>query len=678
MTAATKGIVPFLMIGAVLMMVVPIPPSMMDLMLAVNITLAVVVLLAVLTVRDNLDLSVFPSLLLLSTLLRLALNVSSTRLILLNGYAGKVIETFGGFVVGGSLVVGLVVFLILVVIQFVVITNGAGRVAEVSARFSLDAMPGKQMAVDADLSAGLIDEREALDRRRRIGREADFYGAMDGASKFVKGDAIAGIVIVAINLLGGFTIGVAQLGLSLGEALSRFSLLTVGDGLVSQIPALLMSIATGLLVTKSSDEHELAPLLAKQLLSNPLALRIGSLVIGAIGLLPGLPKIPFLAIAGGLWLLSTRAADADAEPDMTEAPVLQTSPDDPEALVGQMRIEPLELHLSYDTLDLIDPGRGGDLLERVRALRRQIALELGIIMPYVRTRDDVALPSATYVILLHGVEVGRASAPSGRALALPADDGSSLIALGGQQTTEPVFGLTAFWIADEVQAAAAATGATVVDRGSVIITHLAEVVRTNAADLLSMQQVQTLVEGMRTDEPLLANEVGGEHVSLGLLHRVLQELLRDRVSIRDLARIVSAVAVRARQSQSLEQLVSGAREAVGSAICAAVAPDRTVDLVTLTPGLESYLHERLREIDGALHLVTEPEQTRHMVDQVMAHMKHAEGRPLAVVCGQLLRRPLQRLLSAASVSVPVLAYPELAPNLDIRQQGVIDRVTVDA
>ena len=678
MSPLNRTAVPLLLVGAVMMMVVPIPPAFLDFMLAINITLAVLVVLSVMTIRDNLDLSVFPSLLLLATLLRLALNVSSTRLVLLEGYAGKVIETFGNFVVGGSLVVGLVVFLILVVIQFVVITNGAGRVAEVSARFSLDAMPGKQMAVDADLSAGLINEKEAIERRQRIAKEADFYGAMDGASKFVKGDAIAGIVITAINLLGGFSIGVVQLGLSLSESLERFSLLTVGDGLVSQIPALLMSIATGLLVTRSDDEAELGPLLTRQLLGNPKAVRIAGFVIAGLGLLPGLPKVPFFALAGALLLAASRAKGrVETEATEAEVAVVETSPDDPEALVGQMRIEALELHLAYDALDLIDPSRGGDLLERVRSLRRQIAMELGLIMPYVRTRDDVALPSATYVILLHGVEVGRSSAPAGRALALPAGDGSELVALGGQQTVEPVFGLQAFWIGRESESAAAAAGATVVDRGSVIITHLAEFVRSSAADLLSLQQVQLLLEGLRVDEPLLANEIGGDALSLPTLHRVLQELLRERVGIRDLPRIVGALIMRGRQTQSLEHLVSAAREAVGGAICAAIAPDRGLDLLTLDPALESSLHEHLREIDGVLHLVIGPEQTQEISDQITAQSQSAQGRPVAVVCGQLLRRPLHRLLAASPSPLPVLAYPELSASLDIRQIGVIGRAAVD-
>jgi len=669
-------LVPVALVAAVVMMVVPMPPVMLDVLLAANITLAVVILLAVLTLRDSVDFSVFPSLLLITTLLRLALNVSSTRLILLEGYAGKVIETFGNFVIGGSIVVGLVVFLILVVIQFVVITNGAGRVAEVGARFTLDAMPGKQMAIDADLAAGLIDETEARARRKRIAMEADFYGAMDGASKFVKGDAIAGIVIVAINLTGGFAIGVAMNGMSMGEAAGTYSLLTVGDGLVSQIPALLISIATGLLVTHVG-ESDLSPTIVGQLFANRTALRIAAGVVGGLGLLPGLPKLPFLALAAGLAVVSTRIPTAQQQEEEAAAEAasaaLAPAPDEPEVLIGQMRVEPLELHLAYDILDLIDPGRGGDLLDRVRSLRQQIAMELGIVMPFVRTRDDVTLPPSTYVISVSGVEVARGTAPGDRALALPAGDGSELRSLGGEETREPVFGLQAFWIAAEARAAAAAAGATVVDRSSVVVTHLAEVVRDHAAQLLSRQHVQLLVDGLRVDEPLLANEVGSEALPLSLLHAVLRGLLEERVSIRDLPAIVEAVSSRVRETRSVEHLIAAARVAVGAQIASRIAPDRRLAVLTFDPELEGSLHESLREVDGTVHLVVDPARTAAIVEGARDALTRAAqaGLPVALVCGQLLRRPVARTLAGADVDLPVLAYPELPGSFELTPIGVI-------
>jgi flagellar biosynthesis protein FlhA len=681
-----QAAVPAFLIAAVLMMVVPLPPALLDVLLATNITLAITVLLAVLLLRDSLDFSVFPSLLLMATLLRLALNVSTTRLILLEGYAGKIVDTFGNFVIGGSVVVGLVVFLILVIIQFVVVTNGAGRVAEVAARFTLDAMPGKQMAIDADLSAGLIDENEARTRRKRITQEAEFHGAMDGASKFVKGDAIAGIVIVLINLAGGFAIGMAQAGLSLGEAVSTYSLLTVGDGLVSQIPALLISVATGLIVTRVAGDRDLGPLLSAQLFGDPRAMRIAALVVGAVGLLPGLPKLPFFGLAAALFIAGTRAAKADAaEADAdTDDAVIAPGPDDPEALIGQMRVEPLELHLAYDILDLIDPSRGGDLLDRVRALRQQIATDLGFVMPSVRTRDDVSLPPATYRILLHGVEVARGTAPSDKVLALPAVDGTELRGMAAEQTTEPVFGLTAYWVPTDARASAAATGATVVDRSSVVVTHLAEVVRSHASELLSRQQVQMLVEGLRVDEPLLANEVGSDALPLSRLLAVLRALLEERVAIRDLARIVESVSSRGRETSSIDQLLAAARTALGASICARLAPGRELAVLTLDPAFEGELHESLRDVDGTLHVVADPARMQRLVDGAQSALsdrgqtRRTTDAPMVLLCGQMLRRPLQRALSASNVDLTVLAYTELPPTMQLHPIGVIGNVEVDA
>jgi flagellar biosynthesis protein FlhA len=677
--ALSRTVVPFVLVGAVITMVVPIPPALLDVLLAANLAFALLILLAVLTLRDTLDLSTFPSLILITTLMRLALNVSSTRLILLDGYAGKVIDTFGQFVVGGSVVVGLVVFLILVVIQFAVITNGAGRVAEVGARFALDAMPGKQMAIDADLAAGLIDEKEARERRSRIARESDFYGAMDGASKFVKGDAIAGIVIVVINLIGGLVIGVAMAGMSAGDAAATYSLLTVGDGLVSQIPALLISAATGLMVSRVDEEEDLGPTVGRQLLRDPRALRIASVVLAGIGLLPGLPKLPFAALVIGLLVAASRRsseAASEVEAAAADDAVVALDPDDPRALIEQLRIEPIELHLAYDVLDLIDQEAGGDLLQRVRALRRQIGEELGVVMPLVRTCDDVTLPPSSYRILLHGVEVARGAAPRDRVLALPAADGE-LGGVPGEETVEPVFGLKAYWVPAEARSRVTASGATVVDRSAVVVTHLAEVARRHASELLSRQQVQQLLESLRYDEPLLADEVGTETLPLAFLHDVLRELLRERVPIRDLARIVEAVSGRARESRSIDQLVAAARVAVGAAIVSRITPDGRLGAITLAPAVEGELHERVRDIDGTLQLVVDPERLAPLIAEVAELSQRPHGVPAAVVCGQLLRRPLRNALAASGVDVPVLAYPELPSHLDLTVIGAIGAAHAD-
>ncbi len=660
---------PIFVVGAVVMMVIPVSPVVLDLLLTLNIAFAVLVLLSVITLRDALDLSVFPALLLVMTLARLALNVSSTRLILLDGYAGRVIETFGNFVVGGSVIVGLVVFLILIVIQFAVVTNGAGRVAEVAARFTLDAMPGKQMAIDADLSTGLIDETEARRKRERIATEAEFYGAMDGASKFVKGDVLAGVIIVLINLFGGLAVGMGE-GLGLSDAISTYTLLTVGDGLVSQIPALLTSIGAGLLITRVGNDNDLGAEVGRQLFQARRAMRISSFVILALGLLPGLPKIPFFTVAATLFVLSGRVVVPETEDAEEEAPVIDLDPDDPEAIIGAMRIEPLELHLAYDALDLIDEERGGDLLNRVKALRRQIAQELGFVMPLVRTRDDVGLPSGGYAVHLDGVRIAQSEAPRGEVMALPAGDGSELRVLGGRATIEPVFGLTAFWLPDHAREQAAAAGATVIDRSSVIVTHLADVVRGQAARLLQRQDVHLLVDGLRYDHPLLAKEVDDDVVPIGVLHEVLRALLEEGVSVRQLATIVEALSTHAGAPRS--ELVGRARAALGPSIVTSVTSGRRLGAITLEPTLEVELHEAVRDLDGDQLLVLDPGAAEFLVQELAEHAQPVDPAIApAVICGSGVRRPLRRFLLSQGLDLPVLAYGEVGDATDLIGLAVV-------
>ncbi len=633
---------PIFVVGAVVMMVIPVSPVVLDLLLTLNIAFAVLVLLSVITLRDALDLSVFPALLLVMTLARLALNVSSTRLILLDGYAGRVIETFGNFVVGGSVIVGLVVFLILIVIQFAVVTNGAGRVAEVAARFTLDAMPGKQMAI---------------------------YGAMDGASKFVKGDVLAGVIIVLINLFGGLAVGMGE-GLGLSDAISTYTLLTVGDGLVSQIPALLTSIGAGLLITRVGNDNDLGAEVGRQLFQARRAMRISSFVILALGLLPGLPKIPFFTVAATLFVLSGRVVVPETEDAEEEAPVIDLDPDDPEAIIGAMRIEPLELHLAYDALDLIDEERGGDLLNRVKALRRQIAQELGFVMPLVRTRDDVGLPSGGYAVHLDGVRIAQSEAPRGEVMALPAGDGSELRVLGGRATIEPVFGLTAFWLPDHAREQAAAAGATVIDRSSVIVTHLADVVRGQAARLLQRQDVHLLVDGLRYDHPLLAKEVDDDVVPIGVLHEVLRALLEEGVSVRQLATIVEALSTHAGAPRS--ELVGRARAALGPSIVTSVTSGRRLGAITLEPTLEVELHEAVRDLDGDQLLVLDPGAAEFLVQELAEHAQPVDPAIApAVICGSGVRRPLRRFLLSQGLDLPVLAYGEVGDATDLIGLAVV-------
>jgi flagellar biosynthesis protein FlhA len=616
--------VPAAVVAIVVMMVVPLPTVLLDLLLVCNLAGATVILLVSMHVRRALDFSIFPSLLLIATLFRLALNVSSTRLVLLHGDAGKVIESFGHFVVGGSVVVGLVIFLILSVIQFIVITNGAGRVAEVGARFTLDAMPGKQMAIDADLNSGLITEDEARRRRREVAAEADFYGAMDGASKFVKGDAIAGLLITIINLFGGFIIGVVQHHLSISEAVTRYSLLSVGDGLVSQIPALLISIASGLVVTRAATEADMGTDLLAQLGRQEQQLRVAGSCIGLMAVVPGLPKVPFLLVGAALWFASGRVKQANAAEAAAAASAALSPagaegaagrvPDTPEELASSMRVEPLELEIGLGLMDLADTARGGDLLDRVRALRRKVAMELGIVIPPVRTRDNLDLPPSAYAIRVHGVEVARGEAPGGSVLVL----GERPPGVPGTPTRDPVFGLDASWVPAEFGPQAELAGATVVDRGSVVTAHMAEVVRGNAGRLLSRQDVKMLVDAVRATDPVVADEFGTAGLSLAEVQRVLQLLLDEVVPIRDLVRILEVLSERARVTKDPEVLTEAVRGALGPSISAGHAADGKLPVLTLDPMLEHALMESLRPGEAGSYLALDPEVAERLLTQVGA------------------------------------------------------------
>lgn len=650
--------VPVAVVAIVLLLVIPVPAFLLDTLLAINISGSLVMLLTCMYVRRPLDFAVFPSLILVFTLFRLGLNVASTRLVLRDGYAGKVIESFGQFVVGGSLVIGLVIFLILVVIQFAVITQGATRVAEVGARFTLDAMPGKQMAIDADLNAGLINEDEARKRRSEVSAEADFYGAMDGSSKFVKGDAIAGIVITIVNLVGGFALGLLDRGMSAGEALQTYSLLSVGDGLVSQIPALLLSVSTGIIVTRATTQGDMGSDASKQLSQHRSALTIAGAAAVAMALVPGMPKVPFLLIGALLIFAGQHKPAADPEPEQLDvAPEPEPAADTPERIMAQMRVDPLEIVLAPDLVDLVDPSTGGDLLDRVRSLRRKVAMDLGVVVPPVRTRDSVDNEPATYVIRIAGVSVTTGTAPAGRVLAL----GEELDGLPGEETTDPVFGIAGKWVPTELRYQAEIAGATVVDRASVLVTHLSEVIRTNAARLLSREDVKSLVDSVRAEHPALVEELIPNPLSLGEVQRVLQALLAEQVSIRNLPHIFEGLSLHAKVGTDADGLTEAARAALGPAVAMPYVVDGTLSIITLAGPLEQSIAEALRPSEDGATLSLEPALAERFMNQLGGIAERAEEQGLNVVLAvaPAIRPALRRVTVLGLPRLPVLSYSEV-------------------
>lgn len=670
MKSLTKLGVPIGIVAIVAMLVVPLPAVVLDLLIALNITGALLILMVAMFIHKPLEFAAFPSVILVMTLFRLALNVSATRLVLLDGYAGKVIDTFGHFVVGGSLIVGLIVFAILLVIQFVVITNGAGRVAEVGARFTLDAMPGKQMAIDADLNSGLIDEEEARRRRAEVHAEADFHGAMDGASKFVKGDAIAAIIITLVNLLGGFAIGVAQLGMPFGDAIQTYSLLSIGDGLVSQIPALLLSVATGLVVTRSVADSDMGSDIMNQIFARQTPLRVAGFGALVLCLIPGLPKLPFIIAGGAMLLASSRVKQIEEETTVDAAASTEVAiPDSPEQLAAEIRVDPLGLELSADLIDLVDTRVGGDLLDRVKALRRKVAGELGIVIPPVRTRDNLELPLHTYAITLYGAEVARGEAPRGTVLAI----GDFLGSLPGTPTREPVFGLDAKWIPAELRHQAEVGGATVVDRASVVTTHLAEVVHQHASRLLGREDVRLLTDVVKRSHPVVIEELTPTQLSLGEVQAVLRSLLDESVPIRDLVRIFEALSVRAAISKDLDGLVAAARAALDPSLAVSYLSDGTLHAISFEPLLEQRMLEAVRQTESGAVLALEPELAQRLLITVtqLATASENEGHRPVLVCAPQLRAAVRRFVAPAAARLPVLSYTELGAAQQVRSAGVV-------
>ena len=658
-------------VAIVSLLIVPLPAVVLDLLLAASIASALVVLLVALSAKDALEFSSFPAVLFILTLFRLGLNVSSTRLILGEGHAGNIIQAFGTFILRGNYVVGIVVFLILLAINFVVITKGAGRVAEVAARFTLDAMPGKQMAIDADLAAGLIDEQAARIRRERVSQQADFFGSMDGASKFVKGDAVAALLITGINIIGGIIIGVMQKGMPLAAAANKYVMLTVGEGLVSQIPALIISVAAGLMVTNSANNGRgMGDVISGQLANQPRAMWIAAGVMASFAVIPGLPAFPFLALAATMAFVARSATAieerAEAAALIADAPQPQL-PAVTDPMQDLLQIDPIELEVGYAVIPLIDEKQGGDLLERISLLRKQGAQELGILVPAIRIRDDIRLPANEYIVKIRGAEVSRAEVMPRFLLAL--NTGGVMQDVDGMDTIDPSFGMPAKWITPASRIEAEAAGWVVVEPSTVIATHLMETLKAHAADLLGRQDVQEMIDALKKSHPALVDEIIPARINLGTLHRVLQRLLRERVPIRDLVSILEALGDAADQTKDPEQLTEVVRRALSNSISRLFLDGSgSVRGVTIGTRLEQSLMGLFspRGTQQGMSLLNPDTLATLLRDlDTIATMHAVEGRPLPLICPPTLRVGVRRLIEPVLPNVPVVSLAELPASVNL-------------
>ena len=666
--------------GTVLLMILPIRPFLLDGFLAISIALSLLIMLAILYVKQPAEFTGFPTLLLFITLYRLSLNIASTRLILLDGYAGHIIEAFGNFVVRGNYVVGLVIFLILVLINFIVITKGAGRIAEVAARFTLDAMPGKQMAIDAELNAGIINETEARSRRRKVEQEADFYGAMDGASKFVRGDAIAAILITLINVLGGFAIGIMQKGMTVSESLQRFTLLSIGDGLVSQIPALITSTAAGILVTRAAAKEELGNELAKQLLAYPRVLLILTIMLVVFALVPGLPAVPFLSLAaitgflaynlkGQGPVLKTTIAEAAGD-SSTQSNNAKTGAG--EKLESLLNVDSLQIELGYGLVSLADTRRGGDLLERVTGVRKTFAQEMGVLIPPIRLRDNLQLEANQYRFLLKGNPIAQGELMPGHWLAMNASNSKTV--LKGMPTVEPVFKLPATWVTDSERKHAEISGYTVVDAASVLVTHLSETVKRNCHEILSRQDVQNLLDNLKQTHPTVVTELIPAQLNVGQVQRVLQNLLAEGISIRNLAGILEKVSDYAGVTKNPDELSEYARRALGAQIVKPYqAETGKLQAITLDPRLEQQIAQGVRQSPNEISLTMEPKLARHVVDILSQKIQHliSAGQQPIIMCAPQIRLAFRRFFETTFADLTVLSYAEVPSRVEIQNAGII-------
>ncbi len=663
-------------LAIVMIIIIPIGTAVLDVLLIINITISIFILIMTLYIKNPLEFSILPTILLITTLFRLSLNLSSTKLILGNGgEAGNVIKTFGTFVTGDNLIVGFIVFIIIVAIQFIVITKGAERVSEVAARFTLDAMPGKQMAIDADLNTGAIDEETAKKRRTEIQRESDFYGAMDGASKFVKGDAIIGIIITLVNIIGGLIIGVAMGGQSFSEALSIYTIATVGDGLVSQIPALLISTSTGIIVTRSVSEDSFGVSVSKQLFNKPYVMIVVGVVLVFLLLVPGLPKIPMILIAALLLIFGYKAIGKTKkkvqQTAQEAAQVRATEKKKPESITGLLQVEPLELEFGYGIIPMVDSNLGGDLLERVVMIRRQCAMEMGIIVPSIRLRDNVQLRANEYVLKIKGMEIARGEVMADHFLAINMAGAKETIS--GIETVDPTFGMPALWITKNMREKAELLGYTTIDPPSVIATHLTELIKRYGHELLNRQQVQKLLENLKAQQPALVDEVFPKMFSLGEIQKVLVNLLREGVPIRDMETIVKTLADFGNLTKDTDVLTEYVRQNLKRVITRKFIQESNAAIITLDPKLEHLILERTKQNEAGTYVALEPTQIQTIINKLkgLVEKTTSQGKTPVVLTSPVVRRKFKRIIWQSAEDLAVLSYGEIEQSVEIHAAGVI-------
>lgn len=659
------------------MMLFPVPTFVVDMFVAFNICISLVTLLVTLYVEEPTKFSIFPSFLVVMTMFRVALGILITRSILINADAGNIIQAFGSFVVGGNYVVGIVIFIVLVVVQFIVITSGSQRVAEVAARFTLDAMPGKQMSIDADLNAGLLTEAEAREKRISIAKEADFYGAMDGSTKFIRGDAIAAIIITIVNIIAGFVVGIIQLNMSLVQALQVYILLTIGSGITLQIPSLLVSVSTGIIVTRGASDVNLGRDVVSQLFSSPKVVGITAIICFSMALIPGLPKIPFILLSSVIGFMAYNMSQDQAEKareaeERAAAPTEKEAATSPESIMPLLHFDSLELEIGYALIPLVDPEQGGDLLDSITSIRKQTAMELGIIVPPIRIRDNMNISPNSYVIKLHGIEITMGELMVGRFLAM--NPGTATEKIQGYDTVEPTFGLPATWISEKDKNRAIALGYTVVDASAVVTTHITETIKANASELIGRQEVQALVENVKENYPAVIEELIPKLLTIGEVQKVLHKLLREKVSIRNLLIILETLADYAMRTKDTDTLTEYVRQALSKQISKQYSADNVLHTITMDPVIEQNIAESIQYTEQGAITALAPEYLQRLFGEVggQAERMVAQGFTPIVTVSSIVRPHFKKMIEKTIPSLVILAYNEIVPEVEIRSSGMVE------